>query len=309
MAEKFKSTIEPRPAYGILLRLLAIFLLASMFMIVKVAGDMGVRVLESLFYRFLFGFLFIFLWLINGPGLSVIKTKRLRLHGVRTLIGAIAMGLSFWAALLLQLPEFAMITFSSPFIVTIMSIALLGEIVGRRRWTALIIGFIGVLIVVQPGGSGLPIKGSLVAMCGVVLTAYTFILIKYLSTTESSTSIVFWYTLLAIPVLGVVMIFVAQPHPPMVWWLLVSIGLLGAWGQIALSESIKYAPMSLIAPMDYSNLLWSTLYGFLIWGFIPGPSLWIGAPIIIGAGLYIAFRQDTLKKQSVAAEGVEGSAE
>ncbi|MEP1230543.1 MAG: DMT family transporter [Litorimonas sp.] len=304
MASKFESTIEPRPVYGILLRLLAIFFLGSMFMIVKVAGDMGVHVLESLFYRFFFGFLLMFLWLINGPGLSVIKTKRLRLHGFRTLIGAIAMGLSFWAALLLQLPELAMISFSSPFIVTIMSIVLLGEIVGRRRWTALIIGFIGVLIVVQPGGSGLPMKGSLVAMSGVVLTAYTFILIKYLSTTESSTAIVFWYTLLAIPVLGVVMIFVAQPHPPMVWLLLVSIALLGALGQVALSESIKYAPMSLIAPMDYSNLLWSTLYGFLIWGFIPGPSLWIGAPIIIGAGLYIAFRQDTLKKQNMAAENV-----
>ncbi len=302
MPEKFEPTIEPRPGYGIILRLVTVFLLSSMFMLVKVAGDMGVHVLESLFYRFLFGFIFMFTWLVLGPGLKSVKTNGLRLHSFRTLIGVIAMGLSFWAALLLQLPELATIGFSSPFIVTIMSIIFLGEIVGRRRWTALIVGFIGVLIVIQPGGSGLPIKGSLVAIGGVVLTAYTFILVKFLSTTESSTTIVFWYTLLAIPILGFVMIFIAQPHPPIIWLLLVSIALLGAVGQVVLSESIKYAPMSLVAPMDYSNLLWSTLYGFLIWDYIPGASLWIGAPIIIGAGIYVALRQDSLSKRPLKSE-------
>ena len=271
-------------------------------MLVKVAGDMGVHVLESLFYRFLFGFLFMFTWLVLGPGLKSVKTNRLRLHSFRTLIGVVAMGLSFWAALLLQLPELATISFSSPFIVTIMSIIFLGEIVGRRRWTALIVGFIGVLIVIQPGGSGLPIKGSLVAIGGVVLTAYTFILVKFLSTTESSTTIVFWYTLLAIPILGFAMLFIVQPHPRVIWLLLVSIALLGAVGQVVLSESIKYAPMSLVAPMDYSNLLWSTLYGFLIWDYIPGASLWIGAPIIIGAGIYVALRQDSLGKRTLKSE-------
>jgi len=279
VSEKFEPTIEPRPGYGIILRLLAVFLLSSMFMLVKVAGDMGVHVLESLFYRFLFGFLFMFTWLVLGPGLKSVKTNRLRLHSFRTLIGVVAMGLSFWAALLLQLPELATISFSSPFIVTIMSIIFLGEIVGRRRWTALIVGFIGVLIVIQPGGSGL-----------------------LLSTTESSTTIVFWYTLLAIPILGFAMLFIAQPHPPVIWLLLVSIALLGAVGQVVLSESIKYAPMSLVAPMDYSNLLWSTLYGFLIWDYIPGASLWIGAPIIIGAGIYVALRQDSLSKRTLKSE-------
>jgi len=78
---------------------------------------------------------------------------------------------------------------------------------------------------------------------------------------------------------------------------MIAVGLFGAIGQIALSESIKYAPISLTAPMDYSNLLWSTLYGYLIWAYWPGVSLWIGAPIIIGAGIYIALRKETVKKQ------------
>jgi len=296
MIKQIEPDFEMRPGYGILLRLIAVFLLSSMFMLVKLAADMGVHVLESLFYRFIFGSILMFGYLLSGPGLGSIKTTRLPLHIFRTVIGVIAMGLSFWAAFLLPLPELATISFSSPLIVTIFSIIFLHEVVGRRRWTAMIIGFIGVLIVVKPSGVDVPIKGSLVAMAGVIITAYTFILVKMLSTTESSTTVVFWYTLLAIPLLGVVIFFVGKPHPPIIWGILIAIGLLGAIGQVALSESIKYAPMSLVSPMDYSNLLWSTLYGYLIWNHWPSASMWVGAPIIIGAGIYIALRKDSLQK-------------
>jgi len=298
MLKQIEPDFEMRPGYGILLRLLAIFLLSSMFMLVKLAGDMGVHVLESLFYRFVFGFMLMLGYLLSGPGFKSIKTQRLPLHVYRTIMGTIAMGLSFWAAFLLPLPELATISFSSPLIVTIFSIIFLKEVVGRRRWAAMIIGFIGVLIVVKPGGTEIPLKGTLVAIMGVVITAYTFILVKMLSTTESSTTVVFWYTLLAIPFLGIVMFFIATPHPPIIWAMLVVIGLLGAIGQVALSESIKYAPMSLVSPMDYSNLLWSTLYGYWIWKYWPGASMWIGAPIIIGAGIYIALRRETAQKSS-----------
>lgn len=286
-----------RLGYGIALRLLVVFLLSSMVMLVKLAGDMGVHALESLFYRFLFGFLFLFFWVLSRGGLGSMKTKRLPLHFFRTLTGIIAMALSFFAAIILPLPEFATIAFTSPLVVTLLSIFFLKEVVGRRRWTAMIIGFLGVLIIVQPGRNIIPLDGAVMAFGAVVAASYTFILIKYLSTTESSTSIVFWFTLMAIPVTGVVMFFVGKPHPPIIWLMMIAVGLFGAIGQIALSESIKYAPISLTAPMDYSNLLWSTLYGYLIWAYWPGVSLWIGAPIIIGAGIYIALRKETVKKQ------------
>ena len=78
--------------------------------------------------------------------------------------------------------------------------------------------------------------------------------------------------------------------------MMIAVGLFGAVGQIALSESLKYAPVSLTASMDYSNLLWSTLYGYLIWSYWPGMSLWIGAPVIIGAGIYVALRRETIQK-------------
>lgn len=296
MRADYNPDFEMRPAYGITLRLLAVFLLSSMVMLVKLAGDMGVHALESLFYRFVFGFLFIFFWVLSRDGLSSMKTRRLPLHFFRTLSGIVAMGLSFYAAIILPLPEFATITFTSPLVVTILSIIFLKEVVGKRRWTAMIIGFLGVLIIVQPGRNIIPLDGALMAFGAVIAASYTFILIKYLSTTESSTSVVFWFTLMAIPVTGVVMFFVGKPHPPIIWLMMIAVGLFGAIGQVALSESIKYAPISLTASMDYSNLLWSTLYGYLIWSYWPGISLWIGAPIIIGAGIYIALRRETVQK-------------
>jgi len=111
-----------RLGYGIALRLLVVFLLSSMVMLVKLAGDMGVHALESLFYRFLFGFLFLLFWVLSRGGLGSMKTKRLPLHFFRTLTGIIAMALSFFAAIILPLPEFATIAFTSPLVVTLLSI-------------------------------------------------------------------------------------------------------------------------------------------------------------------------------------------
>lgn len=298
MRASYNPNFAMRPKYGMTLRLVAILLLSSMIMLVKVAGDMGVDPLESLFYRFAFGFLFILFWIVLRGELASVKTKRLPLHTYRTICGVISMAMSFYAAILLPLPEFATISFTMPIILTILSIVLLKEVVRFRRWTAMIVGLIGVLIVVQPGQNQIPLSGALIAFGAVVAASYTLILVKYLSTTESSTVIVFWYTLLAIPVLGIVMLFIAEPHSSIVWLMMVGIGLFGAMGQVALAESLKYAPISLTAPIDYSNLLWSTAYGYLIWDYWPGATMWIGAPIIIASGLYVALRSDSVKNPS-----------
>ena len=297
MRAEYKPDFAMRPGYGMALRFVAVFLLASMIMIVKIAGDMGVHALESLFYRFLFGFVFVFGWVAARGKLSTMKTKRLPLHFFRTIAGVIAMALTFQATLILQLPEFATISFTSPIVGTILSIIFLKEVVGLRRWAAMIIGFIGVLIVVQPGQSQIVPRGALMAFGAVIAASYAFILIKHLSTSESSTTIVFWFTLMAIPVIGLAMFFVSSFHSPIIYVMMAAIGFCGATGQVALSESLKYAPISFTAPIDYSHLIWSTIYGYFIWDFWPGAAIWIGAPIIIGSGLYIALRREQKKSR------------
>ena len=227
--------------------------------------------------------------------LSEMKTKRLPLHFYRTLAGVMAMALTFKATLILQLPEFATFQFTFPIIGTIMAIFFLKEVVGRRRWTAMIIGFIGVLIVVQPGQNVVPLNGALMAMGAIFIASLAVILIKQVSTTDSSIAIVFWFTLMEIPLLSIAMFFVGTFHPPIVWLIMIAIGFCGAIGQIALAESLKYAPISLTAPIDYTHLIWSTLYGYLIWDFWPGLYIWVGAPIIILSGLYVALRTESKK--------------
>lgn len=298
MRAEYKPDFAMRPGYGMALRLLAVFMLATMVMIVKVAGDMGVHALESLFFRFLFGFLIVFVWILARGKLATMKTKRLRLHFFRTLAGVLAMALTFQATLILQLPEFTTISFISPIVMTILSILFLKEVVGLRRWIAMILGFVGVLIIVQPGQSQIAPIGALMVFGAVISASYAFILIKHLSVTESSTAIVFWFTLMAIPIIGFAMFFVGSVHSPIIYLLMVAIGFCGATGQIALSESLKYAPISLTAPIDYSHLIWSTIYGFLIWDFWPGPTIWIGAPIIIASGLYVALRSEQKKRRA-----------
>ena len=298
MRSAYKPDFEMRPGYGMALRVVAVFMLATMVMLVKVAGDMGVHALESLFYRFLLGFLFVFAWVGFQGKLSTMKSTRLPLHFARTIAGVIAMALTFNATLILQLPEFATFQFTFPIIVTIMSIFFLKEVVGRKRWTAMIFGFIGVLIVVQPGQNVVPLNGAIMMLSAIFVASYAVILIKQLSTTESSTTIVFWFTLMAIPILAIAMLFVGRLHEPIIWLIMAGIGFCGAIGQIALAESLKYAPISLTAPIDYSHLIWSTLYGYLIWDYWPGISIWMGAPIIILSGLYVALRTEQKKTLS-----------
>ena len=281
---------------GLGIRLVAILLLSTMFVLVRVANDHGVHVLESLFYRFLFGFFFMILWIGRKGGFSSIETQKPLQHFGRAVLGIVAMGLNFWAYTEMPLAEAATISFTVPIIATVFSVIFLSEIVGARRWAAAIIGFLGILIVVQPGAVAIPLKGALIGISGAIFTALTFIVVRALGKTESSSTIVFWYTAFSVPIVGIALTFVAQTHSIDVWLLLVAIGVLGATGQLALAQSLRWAPVSAVMPMDYSHLIWSVLFGLAIWDEWPKATTWIGAAIIVASGIYVAIREHQLGK-------------
>ncbi|HLU91998.1 MAG TPA: EamA family transporter, partial [Pedomonas sp.] len=106
---------------------------------------------------------------------------------------------------------------------------------------------------------------------------------------------VFWFSVLSLPPLGLVYLFNLQAHDPLTWALLAGIGLVGGAGQLALTASVRFAPVSTVVPMDYSSLIWGVMFGWLLFGALPGPMTWIGAPIIIGSGLYIVYREHRLR--------------
>ncbi|WP_066797471.1 DMT family transporter [Sphingomonas soli] len=286
---------------GIALRLLAIFALASMMALVKYAEAGGASLPELLFFRQACALPIVLIWLANGPGLSSLRTKRIGSHARRTVIGLCGMLGNFGAVMLLPLAEATTLGFTVPLFATILAVIVLHETVGWHRWAAVAVGFAGILIVAQPGSGHFGMIGALVGLAGAMFTAWVSIELRQLSRTENTGTIVFWFSLLSLVPLGIAYLFVAQAHPAWVWVAMLAAGVSGGVGQLALTGALRFAPVSAVLPMDYSSLIWATLYGLLLFGVLPTPATWIGAPVIIASGLYIVWRE-RVRHQELATE-------
>jgi drug/metabolite transporter (DMT)-like permease len=290
-----------RPLRGIAIRTVATLLLTSMFAIAKVVQGYGVNIVEIVFFRQLLAIVPVLILVLMGAGLASLKTQRPWLHASRTLVGTTGMMLNFLTITLLPLAETQALWFATPLFATILSAFILREAVGLHRWSAVAIGFIGVLIVVQPQSGHLPIMGAAIGLVAALLTALVTILLRQLGRTEPALTTVFWFfTMSSIP-LAFVMPWFIQPHPPVVWALLALMGLVGGLGQVALTLSLQYAPVSTVAPVDYASLIWSTLFGVWLFAEIPTPWTWIGAPLIVASGLYIVWRERIRSRIALAA--------
>ncbi|MCW3848980.1 DMT family transporter [Sphingomonas sp. LB-2] len=280
-----------RALTGLALRLFAIFCLASMAALIKLAEAHGASLVEILFHRQLWAVPVVMAWLAAGDGLGTIRTTRFGAHVGRTAVGLAGMVFNFGAILLLPLAEATTLSFTVPIFATILGALALRETVGRHRWSAVVIGFAGVLIVAQPSGGHFPLIGTLVGLTAAFFVATVAILLRQLGKTESAGTTVFWFSLLSVPPLAIAYAFDFHPHDWTVWAMLLAIGLVGGVGQLALTGALRYAPVSTVVPMDYSSLVWATLYGWTFFGMLPTPYTWIGAPIIIASGLYIVWRE------------------
>ena len=232
-----------------------------MFLFVKLASENGVHVVESLFWRQLAAIPLVLIWFSYSGQLPSIKTNRPAGHGLRMLLGVSAMGLNFTAFALLPMAEATVIGFASPIFGTILAALILREPTGIYRWGAVLIGFLGVLIVVQPD-SILHIESSIgpfIALAGALLTAAVSIQIRQLGKTEKSGTIVFWFSLTSIVPLGVAMLFYASTHEIFVYGYIVALSLCGACAQFLLTAAMRYAPVSVVMTMDYTALLWTCL--------------------------------------------------
>ncbi len=280
-----------RPLAAIGIRVVATLLFTTMFAIAKVAQGYGVNVIEIVFYRQAIAILPVLALVIPSAGLASLKTRRPWLHASRTAVGTTGMILNFITISLLPLAETQALWFTTPLFATILSAIILRETVGVHRWSAVALGFIGVLIVVQPQTGHLPLVGATIGLTSALLTAFVTILLRQLGRTEPALTTVFWFfTMSAIP-LAVVMPWFAQSHPLVVWILLIAMGIVGGLGQVALTLSLQYAPVSTVAPVDYASLIWSTLFGIWLFAEVPSAWTWIGAPIIVASGLYIVWRE------------------
>lgn len=287
-----------RPLLAIGLRLLAVACLSVMFIAGRLAAARGVNIVEIIFYRQLIALPVVAAWIAMTAGLASVRTGRIGSHAIRMTLGTIGIALNFLSYILLPPAEATAIGFTMPIIGTILSALLLREPTGIHRWGAVLLGFAGVLVMVRPGGGHFAATGVSVAFAAAFLTACISLIVRQLSRTESSGVIVFWFTALSLPPLGFGMIFYAQPHDGQTWSLLLLIGVVGAVAQICLTGALRWAPVSVVLPMDYSTILWTTALGWLLWGDWPAGTTWIGAALIVASGLYIAWREQSRARQS-----------
>jgi drug/metabolite transporter (DMT)-like permease len=176
---------------------------------------------------------------------------------------------------------------------------LLRERIGPYRWSAVAMGFAGVIVVMQPFGGlheGVTWAGIAVGLVAPLMVALISFQIQDLNTTENPWSIVFWFAALTTPVAALALPFAAAAHDPLTWALILGMGLVGAAAQMLLTTSLRFGSAAVILLMDYTALLWASFYGYTVFDRAPPASLWLGAPLIIGAGLLIAWREHRLAK-------------
>ena len=293
-----------RPLFAIALRLTAVICLSVMFITVRLASERGVHVIESLFYRQALALPVVAVWLMSAGGLATVRTRRIGVHASRMAIGLTGMCLNFLSYILLPPAEAATIGFTRPIFGTILSALILREATGWHRWGAVLIGFVGVLVMIRPDAGHFPAQGVAVAIAAALVTASVSLVLRELGRTEPAGVIVFWFTALSMIPLGLAMPFVAQGHDLLTWAMLLMIGLFGGIAQLCLTAALRWGPVSVVLPMDYSAIIWTTLLGVAIGEDWPLATTWIGAMLIVGSGLYIAWREHVRARRPMVSPAV-----
>lgn len=252
---------------------------------------------EIAFFRAFFGLMFVLpLLLRHGPGL--LRTTRFGFYFFRCLIGMVSMLAGFWAIVHLPLAQAIAISYSTPLFVTIGAVVFLGEVVRARRWSAVVVGFLGVLVIMRPGADDFS-AGSLVALLAALASANAAISIKFLSRTEHPDAIVIWTTLLWIPMAALPAALVWVMPTGITWLWIVLAGALGSGGHMLWTRALKLADASLLTPISFLQILVVGVFGW--WLFDEAVDRWtaVGAAIIFAANAYIARREVRLARHAV----------
>jgi len=239
---------------------------------------------EVMFYRSFFGLPPLIAWIAWEGRWDAWRTRRPMAHLGRCLIGTGSMVLGFSALSLLPLAEASTISFVAPLFALALSAPLLGERVGLARWVAVAFGFLGVVIVMRPGGE-LPLLGTLVALGAALGVGLVTVTLRSISRTESTQTTVLWFTLFVTLATGLLLPWTGAWHDLGTFALLIAIGLTGGVGQIGLTGSLRFAPIATLAPLDYLQLLLAVLFGWLLFDTHPALATWIGAALIIASVL------------------------
>lgn len=290
------ATTADRTVEGIALLVLSVGLFSIMDGAVKWLGA-SYSTFQIVFFRSLFAFLplgFV-VWRIGGLRQALLVRDG-RGQALRCLFGLASMLLFFYSYAEMRLADAIAIGFAAPIFVTALSMPLLGEPVGWRRWAACLVGFAGVLVMLKPGaGTFEPV--ALAALGATLFYALAILWVRKLSKTESNASIIVYFTVTTTLVSAAALPFVwITPSLPDLA-LLVAVGIVGGVAQIVMTQAFRLAEVSILMPFDYTAMVWAVGLGWLIWDEIPGLNIWAGFALVLASGLYIVHREAQLRRR------------
>ena len=289
-----------RPLVGIACKVAATFLFAVMFAGIRWLGPyfpLG----EIVFFRSTLGIPVIVAMACATGGPALLATKRIDSHALRSIAGTIAMFCNFAAYTYLPLADATAIGFAAPLFVVILAALMLSEQVHIYRWSAVLIGFVGVLIIAGPEASlsrG-ALYGAGFALTGAALTAVAMIFLRRMSAHEHSITIAFYFMLTSAAVSLTTVLFGWNMPTFQEAEILILTGLAGGVGQLFLSFSYRFGEASVLAPFDYAAMIWAVVLGYFLFGELPVPQVWLGGAFVIVAGLLILWRERRLGRARV----------
>lgn len=253
--------------------------------------------IQVAFFHNFFGLIILTPWLLKN-GLGPLKTAHLSKHFFRALLNVSAMLAYFSALAMVPLAKVTALFFTSPIFAVILSMIILGERAGLRRWSAVVCGFVGVLVILRPGIEAIDL-GSTLVLGASLLWAGAVILIKILGRTESSMTstgyMSFFMMILSVPPA----LYVWQPIPAGIWPFLIIISILGTTSMLAITQALKEADASALMPYEFLKLIWVSIFGYVLFAQQLDIFIWIGGTIVFVSTFYLAYRENALARQEL----------
>ncbi|RBP47054.1 DMT family transporter [Arenicella xantha] len=293
MTDKPSSHENPTIGFGLLFALFGYAVYSSHDAVVKHLKDY--HVFQIVFFAMLFSYVpFSIARIISSKRLSLSPTNPVLL-ATRAFLHVASLCLSFWAFSTLPMVEAYVLLFCTPLIISVLAIFFLGEKIALFRWIAIIMGLVGVIVVLRPSVDSIQV-GHMAALAGAFCGAGTSVISRKIGGTENMATMIMFPLLATIMVSGIALPFVYQPMPVTDLGLMFLVGALGLLGQYSVLTGYRNAPAAFVAPMQYSQIVWAIIFGYMFFGESVDQWVLIGSMITILSGIAIIWRERTVSK-------------
>jgi len=291
-----------QPITGIALKVTSTIVFTLMATLVKLASA-SFPIGEIVFFRSFFALLPVMIWVVaRGRFPAILYTDRAHRHFLRSLTGAGAMFCGFTALSLLPIADATAIGYAAPLMTVVLAVIFLGETVRIYRWSAVVVGFVGVLVILSdyvgpeaPGVKEASTLGAIIAIVGAFLGAAASTQVRAMVRTEAPSTIVVYFSLFtSIAALGSIPFTPWSMPGALEATMLVGAGIFGGIGQVTMTQSFRHADASLIAPFDYTSMIWALAVSLLVFSTWPTGTMLAGTAIVISAGLFVIYRERRL---------------